>query len=210
MRKRPTLSGHQVVALLLLALVGGALAGCAHPSATTKTKPTKTPTHSEGVLPPSPRAGDLPIDWNASPLVNGQPAASLAVAASDLTFTPREPAQMGPPVEILVTAPTGSTPASRVVAFVYQDPSYGRFWLIEQESQTSQTELEALASTCDPTQGCEGTWSLQPLGDGTNALSISGQQANGLFWLRNGVLFNVLGPPGTFSMTAAIKVANSI
>jgi hypothetical protein len=94
-------------------------------------------------------------------------------------------------------------------ALIYDHPQYGRFHVIERASQTTQQELESLATTCDPAKGCEGEWTVVDLGDGVGALSIRGPVATSLTWLKGGVRFDVAGPSETFTQNAVVAVARS-
>jgi len=131
----------------------------------------------------------------------------MNAAANDLSFTPAYPGGVGAPSKIEVSDPSGLEPNQRALGLVYQDPSYGRFWVIEEVSETTESWLKGLAS-CDHSSGCEGSWSLVTLKDGTTAVDFAGS-TNGVLWLYNGVRYDVFGPPATFSTDDALAVANA-
>jgi hypothetical protein len=146
-------------------------------------------------------------DWD-NLLVGALEVPGVTQAVSYLSFRPTLPA-LGPPDKVYVGGgdrPTKST----TVGMRFTTEAYGRFWLLEQESQTNQEELEALASSCDPEKGCEGSWTLTKLDDGTVALSIAGPKATSIVWLRGEVRFDVLGPSATFTTASAAAVANGV
>lgn len=81
--------------------------------------------------------------------------------------------------------------------------------MVEELSQTTQKELESLAG-CDPSTGCQGSWSIVQLATGLNALLIQGEASTALIWLDNGMRFTVMGPPSTFTPASAEQIANTL
>jgi hypothetical protein len=116
--------------------------------------------------------------------------------------------KLGSPIRIVVDSPNldGSGIA---IAWVYQDPVYGRFILAENKSNTTQASLEALAG-CDHAAGCQGQWTLVKLASGANGLLITGGPTTGMFWLLRGLTMDVFGPIATFSVADAEAVANDL
>ncbi len=177
-------------------LVAVAAASCA--------RQAKEGTGPVGANDPSENIG---IDWS-----NPDPAGVAvmqAEAAQDLTFSPVYPQGISAPYKMTVTDPSTTAPGDRIFSLVYRDPTYGPFLVTEEMSAGTQAELEGLA-TCDPTAGCVGQRSLVTLNNATTALEITGPASNGVLWLRNGVLFDVLGPPSTFTASHAVAIANDM
>jgi hypothetical protein len=154
--------------------------------------------------PVKPEGGGIgPIDWkNGSPLVGGLSVPSLASATSIVVFDATLPSNTSPPTAIYVTNPVAPKneppiPVSDLeMGAVFDDATYGLFWLIESPPKMSQADLEDLAATCDPDQGCVGSWTIATLSDGTRALEITGAGLNtGMMWLSKGVFFELAGPP---------------
>jgi hypothetical protein len=46
--------------------------------------------------------------------------------------------------------------------------------------------------------------------DGRHGLLVAGPASNGVIWIRDGVQFDVFGPPRTFSVAEAKQLANEI
>lgn len=150
--------------------------------------------------------GKPPINWD-NPII-GTDVATTTEAAAHVSFTPFVPKGLGNPVRIQVDSPSADH-GGMTVAFVYQHPAYGRFFLIERKSSTTQADLEALAG-CNHDAGCEGEWTLVKLKNGTNGLLITGGPTTGIMWLSNGVLLDVFGPIDTFTVPDAMAVTYAI
>lgn len=115
---------------------------------------------------------------------------------------------LGNPVKIMVDDPAADH-AGTTVAWVYQHPTHGRFFVIEGFTAFTQTSLEALA-TCDPSKGCEGQRALFRLKNGATGVLITGRPTTGILWLWQGLTFDVYGPIDTFRVPSAKTVADSI
>ena len=146
------------------------------------------------------------IDWDKP--INGTVVATDEEAAADVSFAPVVPRALGKPTKIMVDNPSGKH-AGKTVAWVFQHPSHGRFFVIEGFSAWTQTSLEALA-TCDPSKGCEGRRALVKLQNGTIGVLITGGPTTGIIWLWHGLTFDVYGPIETFSDASAMSVVNSL
>ena len=162
-------------------------------------------TRSDG--PPSAEGPPFSVD---DPLVNGIPTTE-GEAASHLAFDPVVPEALGEPLRLVMTTPdvAGTRKEDLAFAVVYDHPDYGRFYIVQAVPQTTQAELESLAG-CDPSQGCEGEWSLVTIRSGVTALLIEGPVANSVIWLEDGVRFDVVGPAETFSAEEVLEVANRV
>ena len=130
-------------------------------------------------------------------------------AAQLLTFVPVDVAALGTPQATFVTNPDLSSPPGRVVAWTFDDPKYGTFDVVEEISQTTQAELESLAR-CDPSTGCQGSWTLVQLPTGPNGLLIQGSGSTAFIWLDHGMRFTVMGPPGIFAPASAEEIASTL
>jgi hypothetical protein len=148
------------------------------------------------------------MDFSA-PLAGAGLQVASGQAADLLPFTPVDVSVLGTPKATFVTNPQASRPSDRVVAWTFNTSKYGTFDVVEEVSQTTQAELESLAG-CDPSTGCEGSWAVDPLASGTNALLIQGSGSTALIWLHNGMRFTVMGPPGVFTPGSAEEIANGL
>ena len=149
----------------------------------------------------SPGTEGPPINWD-KPLVGATEVTSFSDAARHLNFKAIAPRLALSPLKIMVSD-------GEAVAWVYQDPTMGRFILIENRTQFTQAQLEALAG-CDHQTGCEGQWTLTKIRNGTTALLIAGNRTTGVMWLRSGVTFDVYGPSDSFTVDMATNVADRI
>jgi hypothetical protein len=140
------------------------------------------------------------------PFADGTAVADLNAAAARLSFKPVLPASVGTPLQIQVHA--DATPAQHGVGLSFNS-KLGHFIVTENPATMSQDELEGLATSCDPMHGCEGSWTVVTLADGTRALAIDSSKSVGVMWLHNGVQYDVYGDPTTFSPTVAETVANA-
>ncbi|HEX6506027.1 MAG TPA: hypothetical protein VF221_00190 [Chloroflexota bacterium] len=164
---------------------------------------------SAGISPSVQRgeAGAVNVDWS-NPFVDRIARAGVGEAARDLHFPPVAPAELGHPLAVFVHAQV-SAPDQQALALVYQSSTYGRFIVQEEPMPMTQAQLESLAQTCQPVS-CEGSWTIVTLPDGTRALLISSSASNGVLWLRNGVRFDVYGPPDTFTVADAEVIATKL
>jgi hypothetical protein len=148
-----------------------------------------------------------PPNWEG--LIGNGVASTEARAAREMQFDLLVPSLLGDPVRIVITAPESAPPKFRLTGFVYDNPSRGRFWVIERISEMTQTELESLAS-CDPATGCEGSWTMVPLPRGIRGLLIEGPVATSVIWLETDRRFDIVGPSETFDGSFATEVASNV
>jgi hypothetical protein len=154
-----------------------------------------------------------PISWN-DPL--GYQPDSLSSAEADLAFPPIVPADLGDPVAISETDPSRTPKADRALAFVYDDPTYGGRYYVEESVPTiTQKHLEDLV-TCQPGEtGCSTKgWSLVTIRHGLTALLIYApsevSEATSLMWIENGVMFIVMGPRDSLTDSDALSIAAAV
>jgi hypothetical protein len=151
---------------------------------------------------------DVPsIDW-ASPLESQIEVPSEQLAASLLTFQPIVPEALGSPTTIAINDPAEFPEGALGLGLEYFHPEFGHFWLMEEPTLMTQAELEGLAG-CDPSTGCEGTWEVVELSQGIRGLLIAGSGSVGVMWLRDGVRFDLMGPPDTLTIDEAISAATA-
>jgi hypothetical protein len=181
-----------------VALVACAKAGRGPAAGTTPTPADESPSIEAG----------LPIDWN-NPIVLGVEVASTDALAEVVSFTPILSSR-GEPLRVLVNDPESFDKADRGFAAQYVTADKGTYWLLEEPTDMTQKDLEGIPSQCDPKQGCQGTWELASLDDGTTGLLIDGPASVGVVWLHDGIYFDVIGPPGDFSRDEAIAEANAV
>jgi hypothetical protein len=150
--------------------------------------------------------GPVP-DWDD--LIGDGVTSTEAKAEHAMGFDLLVPLLLGDPARIVITAPAAASPEFRQAGFVYDDPSHGRYWVIEAVSQTTQEELESLTS-CDPAAGCEGSWTIVGLPRGIRGLLIEGPVATSVVWLETDRRFDVIGPSETFDSSFATQVASDV
>jgi hypothetical protein len=144
-------------------------------------------------------------------LVDPVSPASLQNAAGSLAFQPVAPSSLGDPSAILETDPAQAPASNRVVSLRYDDPSIGRFWLLERPSLTTTTSLlREIAADCTRATDCRETASMLDLGGGVSALSVRGWASERIVWVQNGVYYEVIGSVSTFSAADALAVAKKV
>jgi hypothetical protein len=199
-----------VLVLVVVAALGGLVAASGH-------APRAAATLHRARTHPLVRASNTRHESNSTdhvnfdnPMVDGKKLASVAHAAAALPFTPIAPPTAGAPLSIFVHG-SDVPPSAQTLALVYQHPQFGRFMVIELPNVTNEQNLEAEVAQC--ASGCNETWSLINLHDGSKAVLIAGSagvpyQTNAIIWLRGAVALNVVGPASTFTESDAEAVAN--
>jgi hypothetical protein len=176
--------------------------------------------------------GEQP-NWDL-PIAGSTPLSSATDA--DLAFEPTVPDILGTAEQIIATSPIHAPASDREIAWIYDDPTYSRFAIIERLVDQSATlaEYNALAST---SEGCTslsggsrvechyGKRSMVKVRDGVSAFLLEGDVTTALHWLEpvdpsNKTAFEryedpavevvVLGPAGTFTSDNAMEVANKV
>lgn len=161
--------------------------------------------------PPGPSeegAGPDGVDWE-KPLRGGLVVADVEEAQQLVPFTIVIPA-IGEPDLIQVDDPDQFPPDERTVAFVYHLPLIGVAHVKERVSQFTLEDLRTRADTPidsspspetseeSPAPGVEPSLPLDPFQmipfAGTEALLVSNGLIGRLLWIRDGVLFDVVGP----------------
>lgn len=157
--------------------------------------------------PPIPAWGDNPYHGGGIQVVD------LKEAAPYLAFTPVVPRALGPAAKLFIS---GNKPdmSARSLIWEYDQPVYGRFWVQEEITETTQAEIDSMRY--NPT-GCSAD-SVVTLQGGTRAaLSVrnpaargSGASGTSIMWLDHGLLISALGFSDSFTKDHAIEVANQI
>jgi hypothetical protein len=148
--------------------------------------------------------GEGPIDWNR-PFVDDEGVAGVGAAAARLTFAPAAPAAVGRPTSVVVHRAF----RPQAVGLIYDSATYGHFYVIEEPSKMTVADLQRLVDRCNPATGCQGTWRMIQLSDGTPALLVSpSDEATTIGWIRHGIEYIISGPPQTLSGDAATKLAD--
>ncbi len=180
-----------------------ALSACAHSSAHTAVSPPVGQVQSTGT-------SEVTPDWK-DPLNGGGGGVAVSsedAAVQDLSFSPIFPKGFNPDA-IFVSDPTALPTDLRGVAYRVNDPQAGLFWIEEEATQGTNAGVLALASQCDPNQGCEGQFSDINLGNQQMALLIVGPVATSVLWVQSGVLITVEGPAASFTGDAATAAATN-
>ena len=153
------------------------------------------------------------IDWDEPLEVGSFAVRDRAAAAGYLPFTPLRAPSLGPPSRVLVTDPQQVDESHRAFALEYRDPDHGRFYVVQDITQGTQEDLEALGTDpCLPEDGCEGSWSIVTPGDGVRALLVVGPPgtSTSVSWLSARTMIYVMGPPETLTAEAAIEIARRV
>jgi hypothetical protein len=154
--------------------------------------------------------------WEPGVLLDAVPADSVDAAAGSLAFQPVAPPALGNPTSILQTDPSSAPPSDRVLSLRYDDPSMGRFWLLERPSGSVTTSLlRAGVSVCSRGEPeCQQTASTVDLGGVTGLSMLDGvndriMMNDRIVWVEHGIYFEVIGP-ATFSPADALSVAKTV
>ena len=146
-------------------------------------------------------------DWSKPLLPNTERVPSIAAAATRLPFKPR--ASSAIVAESKIFAMAGPPRKFPGLDLVVDDPHYGRFQVMEQGSDITQAQLEAVGR-CDPSEGCDDGWDLVTIRGGIRALLDSGPVTTTIEWLDRGIRFTVEGPSDTLSGDEATAIANTL
>jgi len=141
-------------------------------------------------------------------IVNGM-TSTVGEAKREMGFEVLVPSLLGEPARVVITSPDSSPPRFRLTGFIYEDPEYGTYWVIEAVSETSQGELESLTE-CDPAAGCEGSWTIAELPRGIRGVLVEGPITTFVMWLEGERRFDVIGPSETFDGSFATEVASNV
>jgi hypothetical protein len=159
--------------------------------------PRAISSNSEGSATPNSFFASL---WQ-NPIADGVAVESLD--AEGLVFTPHAPAALGAPLRVVVTEETTVEGPYREVAWVYDDPAYGPFVVVERivNESGATAEIQELSTHtpgCSPTPVSEeelgegayaeactaGYGSLETLKDGTSALEFVGGNTTFVAWVE--------------------------
>ena len=179
-----------------------------------ETLSTKATSPDVALPPANPQPGLYLRDWVAGVLTHAVSAGSVDAAAGSLAFQPVHPRALGEPSAILQTDPASTAPSDRVLSLRYDDPSMGRYWLLERPSLSTTTSLlRTIASDCTDANDCRATGSMVDLGGEVSALSVERFWApEWIAWVENGVYYEVIGQgqEGAFSATDALSIAKTV
>lgn len=139
---------------------------------------------------------DPSIDWE-NPIA-GVPVSSLAEVADFLPFSVRIPKGLGQPAKILVSEP-GIERHSRIIAFIYDTPSYGLVVVTEHRPELPPDEYDAANRSLLELNGrpdVYGSFEIVRIRNGADALLTSSEDGgqSTIFWLEDGIEFIVKGP----------------
>jgi hypothetical protein len=157
------------------------------------------------------------IDWtNPYP---GQTEADQSAAASDVSFKPVQP-QYGSPEQIVVSDPKRVPEEDRVLAYVYDDSTYGHYMVLETVAEnkvgTASADWKQLVASCRPETGCDATFHFVTLngsqglvgqpGGGSASSDASGPSQPGAWveWVENGVYMDLISESMTSNDVASL------
>jgi hypothetical protein len=147
--------------------------------------------------------GQEPVDFD-HPFVDGQSVPDAAAADPLLTFPAIAPKAIGSPASVVVHKDF----APQAVAIVYNNATYGHFYVIEEPASETESDLQRLAKGCQASTGCDGSWKTVAMADGARALLISTTDAvTTVMWLHGIAEFVLTGPP-TLAPDDALALAN--
>ncbi len=156
--------------------------------------------------------------WEPGVLLDAVSADSVDAAAQSLAFQPVAPSALGDPTAILQTDPSSAAPSDRILSLRYDDPSMGRFWLLERPSGSVTASLLSTATYDCPAENptCNQTASLVDLGGvtGLSMLNADGEipgliMDDRIVWVDHGIYFEVIGT-SAFSAADALSVAKTV
>jgi hypothetical protein len=131
---------------------------------------------------------------------------SSQAAAAYLQFLPLVPAIAGP--RVVVNQPSAIPPDVRAIAYVYNDPHYGVFDVVEQPAETTESDLEGLVRY-NPPPGTPGTrFTVMTFTDGRTGVLEEGAVTVSLRWIQGGVDISIVGPTGSFTTAEALAIGN--
>src|SRR5262249_12573970 len=124
--------------------------------------------------------GQVAIWWEPGVLLDALSADSVSAVEDSLAFKPVTPSALGNPTAILHTDPSSADPSDRVLSLRYDDPSLGRFWLLERPSGSITASLLSTGVSGCPRGGklyCQQTASTVDLGSvtGLSMLNADGE-----------------------------------
>lgn len=151
-----------------------------------------------------PGSGVGTIDW-ADPF-GGEEFETVAAASDHLHFKPLTTDAFGDPAHVYLV--TGGDIDSPRLVLSYANADIGRFLVDESPSETDEAGLKSLLA-CSPSAGCEGTREAVTVSNGGLGVVVAGAASTGIFFLANGILLDVYGPPGEFSRDEAVQVADA-
>jgi hypothetical protein len=146
----------------------------------------------------------------------GDEFSTLAEAEAAIEFEPLGPIQLGPPAAIIVFPPA-RTVEDRYLAFVYEHPTFGVFYIKERKVGVSVADSEAaieqLATMpCPAAATCSHNHAPAVLADGRKAalkLSKDLQGGNSIEFVdaKRALWIEIVGPDA-FDAAKAVAVAN--
>jgi hypothetical protein len=162
-----------------------------------------------GACAPGEIRGDAPrIEWSQPDHAIEVP--DVAEGEKLLSFTPIVSGLPGG-TRIYVSDPADIDIDHRGIFFVSEEASGDPYWVIESIAEIDQADLENEAANCSDPGRCIGTWSIVNIRVNHQALLIEkGDRTTGIIWIEEGLHMQVQGPPGTFTATDAIAVANDL
>ncbi len=159
---------------------------------------------------PGVEGGGIVVDSKTdSPLVNGKAFSNLASARQEVVFSPIAPDAFGGPKAFVVSDPASTSETDRSFAAVYDDKEYGRFWIVENSTTSTPASIKGMVSGCTVDAGCETKMDLVTLVDGSTA-AVMRQNTQGVMWVANGVLYDVVGPVETLSWDESVAIASEV
>ncbi len=150
------------------------------------------------------------IDW-AHPLTHGIAVDSIEDAAQYVTFRVVSPAGLGAPVAVYVDDPKEISGYGAIMALVYDDPTYGTFWLTEQNPSPTAASFADQIKACQEVP-CDGDPAIVQIQGDQQALVVSAQSTGvtGLTWIDGSVQIILNGPASVFTRELAVDAANQI
>jgi hypothetical protein len=150
--------------------------------------------------------GEPAINWDNP--IDGHPI-DLAMAASQLSFQPVQPAGLGEATTVLISQ--SDIPVDgRAIAFLFDTSEYGRVSVVERLPDVPAEEYDETNRSLVNSYSGAGLASIEPLQNGTDALVLSAKDKSDgvVYWLQGSLEFWI----GGTDITAedAIAIANTI
>jgi len=162
-------------------------------------------------------SADSQKNWDR-PLANSHQVSSSDQAASELAFSPRDPRNLGASRAIFVTGngtatASASEKATRVLAYVFDSPTYGRVVVTEEPLRGSPEDFLAAMQdlvTGNGKSGRSGSGQIAVIRGAKQALITTSEDGtrSDIRWIEDNIVFLVEGP--MLSQRAVVDIANGV
>ncbi len=150
----------------------------------------------------------LLVDWDQPFEEEGQ-AITETAAAVLVDFKLIPPRRLGGAKGLYINNAGDLDRANRQIAWVFDHPIYGPFFVRQSRAEITQDQLEALLQYNDAPGGT-AQFGVTIVRGSLRSVLEEGPVANSIEWLEDGVHVTVVGPAVGFTRAHAVEVANAI